>query len=531
LDLTIPVGKDSMSMRTTWQEDEKTKSVTAPLSLIITGFAPVTDVRKTVTPEVKTDRGDSDLILIDLGRGQNRIGGSALAQVYRKVGKVAPDVDDAEDLKAFWAVIQGLVQDDKLLAYHDRSDGGVFATLVEMGFAGRTGIDIITDRFSDDDVIKALFSEELGAVIQVSRDETEEVLQQFTAAGLEDCVAVIGQPNDDDFIRVLSNDDEIYVKPRTDILRMWSETSYQIQSLRDNETCAQQEFDRWLDANDPGLNAALSFDVNEDVSAPFINKGARPKMAVLREQGVNGQLEMAAAFDRAGFDSVDVHMSDILSQRVQLNDFNGLVACGGFSYGDVLGAGEGWAKSILFNESAKQQFSNFFADTSKFALGVCNGCQMISNLHSIIPGTDAWPHFVRNQSEQFEARTVMVEVPESPSIFLAGMAGSKMPIAIAHGEGRAEFRDQNHIDLAQSSGLVALRYVDNYGKATEQYPLNPNGSPAGMNGFTTRDGRVTIMMPHPERVFRAVTNSWKPEGWDEDGAWMRMFRNARVWVD
>ncbi|MDX1473173.1 MAG: phosphoribosylformylglycinamidine synthase, partial [Reinekea sp.] len=530
LDLTIPVGKDSMSMRTTWQEDGKEKSVTAPLSLIVTGVAPVLDVRKTVTPELKTQAGETDLILIDLGRGQNRLGGSAIAQVYRKVGDIAPDVDDSEDLKAFWAVIQGLIADEKLLAYHDRSDGGAFATLTEMAFAGRVGVDIDTDRFSDEDLLAALFNEELGAVIQVRKADTAEVLQQLSGAGLGDCSAVIGQPNDDDFIRVLSQGDEVYVKPRTDLLRMWSETSYRMQALRDNESCAEQEFDRLLDANDPGLSVALSFDVNEDITAPYINTGSRPKMAVLREQGVNGQLEMAAAFDRAGFDSIDVHMSDILAGRVQLADFNGLVACGGFSYGDVLGAGEGWAKSIRFNEAAKLQFARFFEDTQKFALGVCNGCQMISNLREIIPGTEAWPHFVRNQSEQFEARTVMVEIPESPSILLAGMAGSKMPIAVAHGEGRAEFRDEAHLSTALNSGLVALRYVDNYGNVTEQYPLNPNGSPAGMNGFTTADGRVTIMMPHPERVFRAVTNSWKPQEWQEDGAWLRMFRNARVWL-
>ncbi len=530
LNLTIPVGKDSMSMRTTWQDNGKNKSVTAPLSLIVTGVAPVVDVRKTVTPELKTNAGATDLILIDLGRGQNRLGGSAIAQVYRKVGAIAPDVDDAEDLKAFWAVIQGLVTDEKLLAYHDRSDGGLFTTLTEMAFAGRVGVDIDTDRFSDNDVLSALFSEELGAVIQVRQDDTEEVLQQLSSAGLGECSAVIGKLNDDDFVRIIADQDEIFVKPRTDLLRMWSETSYKIQALRDNETCAEQEFNHWLDANDPGLTAELTYDVNEDVAAPFINTGARPKMAVLREQGVNGQLEMAAAFDRAGFDSVDVHMSDILSGRVKLTDFNSLVACGGFSYGDVLGAGEGWAKSILFNDGAKRQFTDFFADTNKFSLGVCNGCQMISNLRDIIPGTEAWPHFVRNQSEQFEARTAMVEIMESPSILLAGMAGSKMPIAVAHGEGRAEYRDQAHLDLSQQSGLVSLRYVDNYGHVTEQYPQNPNGSPAGMNGFTTADGRVTIMMPHPERVFRAVTNSWRPAEWNEDGAWLRMFRNARVWL-
>jgi len=530
LDLTIPVGKDSMSMRTTWKEDGKDKSVTAPLSLIISGAAPVIDVRKTVTPELKVDAGDSDLILIDLGRGQNRLGGSALAQVYRKVGDAAPDVDDVEDLKAFWAVIQGLLSDEKLLSYHDRSDGGAFTSLVEMAFAGRTGIDIETDRFSDGDVVAALFSEELGAVVQVRKSDTEEVLRQLTAAGLGDCSAVIGRLNDDDFIRVLSAGEEIFVKPRTDILRMWSETSYRIQALRDNENCATEEYDRWLDANDPGLSARLSFDVKNNLIAPFVNTGAKPKVAVLREQGVNGQIEMAAAFDGAGFESVDIHMSDILAERVKLSEFNGLVACGGFSYGDVLGAGEGWAKSIRFNNSAKKQFENFFADTKTFSLGVCNGCQMMSNLREIIPGSDAWPHFVRNQSEQFEARTVMVEIPDSPSILLAGMAGSKMPVAVAHGEGRAEFRDQNHLDLALNSGQISLRYVDNYGKVTEQYPLNPNGSPGGVNGFTTPDGRITIMMPHPERVFRAVTNSWKPQDWEDDGAWLRMFRNARLWL-
>lgn len=531
LGLTIPVGKDSMSMRTTWEEDGKAKSVTAPLSLIVSGVAPVVDVRKTVTPQLRTDKGETDLILIDLGRGQNRLGGSALAQVYRKVGDVPVDVDDAEDLKAFWAVIQGLLADDKLLAYHDRSDGGLMATLCEMAFAGRTGIDILVERFRSDDLAAALFAEELGAVIQVRRIETEEVLQQLTAAGLGDCSSVIGHCNDDDFVRFIDDGDEVFVKQRTDLLRAWSETSYRLQALRDNEACARQEYDHWLDANDPGLHVDLSYDETKDITESLIATGReRPKVAVLREQGVNGQVEMAAAFDRAGFDAIDVHMSDLLSGRIQLNDFNGLVACGGFSYGDVLGAGEGWAKTIRFNDQVREAFRTFFANPKTFALGVCNGCQMLSNLRDLIPGTEHWPHFVRNQSEQFEARTVMVEVPESPSIFFTGMAGSRMPIAVAHGEGRAEFRDSTHLEQALNSDQVALRYVDNYGQTTEQYPFNPNGSPAGLTGFTSSDGRVTVMMPHPERVFRAVTNSWRPDHWLEDAAWLRMFRNARVWV-
>lgn len=530
LGLTIPVGKDSMSMRTTWQEGDKEKSVTSPMSVVMTGVAPVSDVRLGVTPELKTNEGETDLILIDLGRGQNRLGGSALAQVYRKVGSESPDVDDAEDLKAFWAVIQGLLVDGKLLAYHDRSDGGTFASLVEMAFAGRVGIDIHAERFSDGDTLAALFNEELGAVIQVKRSDTESTLAQLTAAGLGECSVVVGALNDDDFIRILADHDELYVKPRTDLLRAWSETSYRIQAKRDNADCADQEFEHLLDANDPGLHAELSFDPTENVAAPMINTGIRPKVAVLREQGVNGQIEMAAAFVEAGFDSVDVHMSDILAGRVQLSDFNGLVACGGFSYGDVLGAGEGWAKSIRFNERAKSQFETFFANANTFTLGVCNGCQMVSNLRELIKGSEAWPHFVRNQSEQFEARASMVEVMPSPSILLAGMAGSKMPIAVAHGEGRAEFKDAAHQALAENSGQLALRYVNNYGKPTEQYPQNPNGSALGMNGFCTPDGRITIMMPHPERVFRTVTNSWQPPQWGEDGAWLRMFRNARVWL-
>ncbi|MGO3692986.1 phosphoribosylformylglycinamidine synthase, partial [Marinobacter sp.] len=532
LGITIPVGKDSMSMKTMWEEDSgEQKSVTAPLSLIISGFAPVTDVSRTLTPQLKTDAGETDLILLDLAAGQNRLGGSALAQVYRSVGAVAPDLDDPEDIKAFFAVIQGLNADDKLLAYHDRSDGGLFVTLAEMCFAGRTGVDIKLDGLADDpgQFARELFNEELGAVVQVRREDTDFVLQQFSAAGLGDHVNVIGTLNDQDRLRLMFEGEAIVDDSRTELQRLWSETSYRIQALRDNADCALEEFDNLLDADDPGLHAKLSYDVNEDIAVPYINKGARPKVAVLREQGVNGQVEMAAAFDRAGFESVDVHMSDLLSGRVNLETFNSLVACGGFSYGDVLGAGEGWAKSILFNDRVRDQFATFFNRQDTLALGVCNGCQMLSNLHELIPGSEGWPRFVHNQSEQFEARLAMVEVMPSPSAFLEGMAGSRMPIAVAHGEGRVEFSDSTSAADLAGNERVALRFVDNKGQATVRYPYNPNGSQDGIAGATTQDGRITIMMPHPERVFRAVQHSWRPKDWQEDGSWIRMFRNARRW--
>ena len=479
LGITIPVGKDSMSMKTVWEEDGgEQKSVTAPLSLIISGFAPVTDVDRTLTPQLATDAGDTDLILVDLAAGQNRLGGSALAQVYRQVGAVAPDLDDPEDIKAFFAVIQGLNADSKLLAYHDRSDGGLFVTLAEMSFAGHTGIDIKLDGLAEDasQFARELFNEELGAVIQVRREDTGFVLQQFSAAGLGDHTSVIGTVNQDDHIRYTFEGQSVISRPRA-----------------------------------------------------YINKGAKPRVAVLREQGVNGQVEMAAAFDRAGFESVDVHMSDLLSGRVSLEGFNSMVACGGFSYGDVLGAGEGWAKSILFNDRVRDQFAAFFNRQDTLALGVCNGCQMLSNLHELIPGSEGWPRFVRNQSEQFEARLVMAEVPASPSAFMEGMAGSRMPIAVAHGEGRVEFPAGTSADQLSDSELIALRYVDNRGEVTTRYPWNPNGSEAGITGVTTRDGRVTILMPHPERVFRTSQLSWHPADWGEDAPWIRMFRNARRW--
>jgi phosphoribosylformylglycinamidine synthase len=535
LGIAIPVGKDSMSMRTAWQaESEKgeaeEKSITAPLSLVVTGFAPVSDALKTLTPQINLDQDESDLILIDLGGGSNRLGGSALAQVYGQLGNECPDLDDPEDLKAFFAVIQGLNADGKLLAYHDRSDGGLLVTLLEMAFAAHAGLEIKLDWLIDEptQAVDALFAEELGAVIQVNRQYTEEVLAQFAAAGIETC-GVIARPRYDDQVRVTLFEEPLLETTRLLAQRTWAETSYRMQALRDNPDCAKSEFDGLLDGRDPGLSASPSFDVNEDVAAPFVNV-ARPAVAILREQGVNGQLEMAWSFDHAGFEAVDVHMSDILEGRVSLDAFKGLVACGGFSYGDVLGAGGGWAKSVLFNPRAREQFAAFFERDDSFALGVCNGCQMFAQLKELIPGAESWPRFVRNESEQFEARVAMVQVEQSPSILLAGMEGSRLPIAVAHGEGRAEFRDSAHLRSMQGSAQVALRYVDNYGQVTSHYPANPNGSPSGITGLTTPDGRVTIMMPHPERVVRAVTNSWRPAEWTRDGAWMRLFRNARVWL-
>ncbi|MDX1589506.1 MAG: phosphoribosylformylglycinamidine synthase [Oleiphilaceae bacterium] len=532
LGISIPVGKDSMSMKTVWEEDNQQKSVTSPLSLIISGFAPVSDVRRTLTPQLRTDCGETDLILVDLGAGRNRLGGSALAQVYQSMGAVAPDLEDPEDLKAFFAVIQGLNRDNRLLAYHDRSDGGLFTTLCEMAFAGHTGLKINLDGLAEEasQLPRELFNEELGAVIQVRRQETAAILQQFSGAGLGDQVSVIGTPGDDDRITFTLQGEPVLSRTRTYYHQLWAETSYRIQALRDNAACAEEEFHGLAREDDPGLNAQLTFDPQDNIAAPMINTGVRPRIAVLREQGVNGQLEMAAAFDQAGFDSVDVHMSDVLSGRVTLDDFQSLVACGGFSYGDVLGAGEGWAKSILFNSRGRDQFAAFFEREDVLALGVCNGCQMLSNLRELIPGSEHWPHFVRNRSEQFEARQVMVEVMPSRSVLMRGMEGSRLPIAVAHGEGLAQFRDSKQQSALVAADQLALRYIDNAGGATETYPANPNGSPGGMTGLCNADGRVTLMMPHPERVFRTVQNSWHPPEWQEEGAWLRLFRNARYWL-
>ena len=523
LGIAIPVGKDSMSMKTVWEEAGETKSVTAPLSLIISAFAPVTDVRRTLTPQLRLDQGETDLLLVDLGKGRQRMGASALAQVFGQLGHHPADLDDPRAFRAFFETIQSLNEQGRLLAYHDRSDGGLFATLCEMAFATHCGMSIELDELGDDP-LNALFTEELGAVIQVRRADTEAVLDALREAGLGHHSHVIGRPTNDQRIVFTHEGNEYLAGDRIAWQRIWSETSYRIQALRDNPDCAQEEFDSLLDANDPGLSVHTTFDIDDDVAAPFIATCARPKVAILREQGVNGQIEMAAAFDRAGFASIDVHMSDIIAGRVSLDDFKGLVACGGFSYGDVLGAGGGWAKSIRFHQRARDQFEAFFHRDDTFGLGVCNGCQMLSQLRDLIPGAEAWPRFLRNRSEQFEARFSLVEITDSPSILLDGMAGSRLPIAVAHGEGRA------HFDAPVSEAKVALRYVDHHGRPTETYPFNPNGSPEGITGLTTADGRVTIMMPHPERVFRAVQHSWHPDGWGEDAPWMRLFRNARRWV-
>jgi phosphoribosylformylglycinamidine synthase len=528
LGISIPVGKDSMSMKTTWKDGDESKAVTAPLSLIVSAFTPTPDVRKTLTPQLAND-ADTVILLIDLGLGKNRLGGSALAQVYKQVGDVAPDVDDAARLKTFFEVIQSLNADGKLLAYHDRSDGGMLAALCEMAFAARTGLDVNLNEMHGS-TMSALFNEELGALLQVRRSELAEVLGRCYDAGLVE-IHPVATLNTSGNIVISRQGEMLFSDSVVNLHRMWSETTYQMQKLRDNPACAQQEYDRLLDANDPGLHVKLSYDPNTPHSALGAQPSVfstRPRMAILREQGVNGHVEMAAAFDRAGFAAVDVHMSDIISGRVKLDDFKGVVACGGFSYGDVLGAGEGWAKSILFNPRARDEFEAFFQRNDTFALGVCNGCQMMSNLHEIIPGAEHWAHFSRNQSEQFEARFVMVEVQPSPSILFDGMAGSRMPIVVAHGEGYADFSNAAKLQAAQP--LVSLRYVDNYGSPTETYPLNPNGSPQGITGLTTPDGRFSIMMPHPERVFRAVQNSWHPKEWQENGAWLRMFENARKWV-
>lgn len=528
LDLSIPVGKDSLSMKTVWQDGGEQKSVVSPLSLIISAFAPVEDVRKTVTPELKNVE-DSVLLLVDLGNGKARMGGSAFGQVYNNMTGDAPDLDDTGRLKDFYNVIQQLVAEDKLLAYHDRSDGGLFATLVEMAFAARCGLNVdltslVTNQADVNEAsIRALFNEELGAVIQIAKQDVAAVEALFKEADLAlHTVATIGT---DEKIVIRNQAGIVLEQNRADLQRAWQETSHAIQRLRDNPACADSEFALIGDNERSALFADVKFDVKEDIAAPFINSGTKPKIAILREQGVNGQIEMAAAFTRAGFDAYDVHMSDLMAGRVHLADFKMLAACGGFSYGDVLGAGEGWAKSILFHPALRDQFAAFFADPNTLTLGVCNGCQMVSNLAEIIPGAETWPKFKRNLSEQFEARLSMVHVPKSASLILNEMQGSSLPVVVSHGEGRADFALHGG-NISADLG-IALQYVDGQNQVTQTYPLNPNGSPQGIAGVTNTDGRVTIMMPHPERVYRAAQMSWKPEDWTELSGWYRLFAGAR----
>jgi phosphoribosylformylglycinamidine synthase len=545
LGVSIPVGKDSLSMRTAWQEGGAQKEVVAPLSLVVTAFAALSDVRATLTPRLRTDAGDTELLLVDLGGGKNRLGGSILAQVYSRFGNEAPDVDSAPALKGFFEAIQALSRENLLLAYHDRSDGGLFATVCEMAFAGHCGATVnldalVFDEWADDvdgfrraggeqlagrireRALQAMFAEELGAVLQIRSAGRARVMELLRSFGLGNLSFPIGNINPRDEIVFNRNAKPLLQAKRVELQRAWSETSFRMQQLRDNPECAQEEYDRILDAGDPGLSFQFGFEVRNVA----LNAKARPRIAILREQGVNSQVEMAAAFTRAGFEAVDVHMSDVIAGRIALDGFRGMAICGGFSYGDVLGGGQGWAKSILFNARARREFEAFFARGDTFALGSCNGCQMLAALKEIIPGARHWPVFGGNRSAQFEARFVMVEVADSPSILLRGMAGSRMPIATAHGEGQAIFESRTDFEKA----VVALRFVDNRGGVAERHPLNPNGSPAGITGLTTPDGRFTIVMPHPERVFRTVQMSWAPDQAGEDSPWMQMFYNARRWV-
>jgi phosphoribosylformylglycinamidine synthase len=522
LGVSIPVGKDSMSMRTAWADGSKAHAVVSPLSLIVSAFAPCDDVRGTLTPWIRRDLGPSALVLVDLAAGKVRLGGSTLAQVFCQAGNEAPDVDDPATIRGLYAALAELRRDRLVHAYHDRSDGGLLVTACEMAFAGHVGIDL--DIEAGRDVAADLFAEELGVLVQVRDHEIDRVGRVLERHGLAWRVA--GRPNDEDVLRVRQDGEVVYEELRSVLQRAWSETTWQMQTLRDNPECARQEYDRILDADDPGLSPRMTFVAAEDVAAPFIARGVRPPIAILRDQGVNGEVEMAAAFDRAGFESHDVHMSDVISGRVSLAGFRGLAACGGFSFGDVLGGGEGWAKSALYNARARDEFASFFGRGDTFALGVCNGCQMMAAMKELIPGAEAWPRFVKNVSEQFEARLVTVEVLASPSIFFLGMEGSRIPVVTAHGEGRAVFQapgDEGRV-------IAAARYVDNLGRPAERYPLNPNGSPGGLTAVTTADGRFTAIMPHPERVFRSVQWSWHPDGWGEDSPWMRFFRNARVYV-
>lgn len=527
LGITIPVGKDSLSMKTSWMQSGRARKMVAPLSAIISAFAPVRDVRRTLTPQLRTDLGETSLLLIDLGAGRNRLGGSCLAQVYGSLGREAPDCDDPRVLANFFAAIGELREHGLALAYHDRSDGGLFATVAEMAFAGHCGVEL---DLAADSAAAALFNEELGAVLQIRSRDGDAVRKVLERHDIVRLASVIGAVTSADRIVIRAGGQVVLDEARTALHRAWSETSFRMVELRDNPQCAREQFASVAEQSDPGLNVRLTFDLQQDVAAPYIARGARPKVAILREQGVNSHVEMAAAFHRAGFTAYDVHMTDLFEQRMRLEEFRGLVVCGGFSYGDVLGAGEGWAKSILFHSQMRDEFTSYFERRDTFVLGICNGCQMMSALREIIPGAQHWPRFVRNRSEQFEGRLSLVEVVQSPSLFFAGMAGSRMPIAVAHGEGRAEFTQPGALDALVRENLLSLRFVDNNAQPAQRYPANPNGSPLGLTGITTPDGRVTLLMPHPERVYRTSQNSWHPDEWGEDSPWMRIYRNARVWV-
>ncbi len=528
LGIAIPVGKDSLSMKTIWLEAGKQKKVQSPVSLIVSAFAPVIDVHRCLTPELILTEGETCLLLLDLGAGKNRLGGSVLAQVHGEFGQEVPDLDSPVLLRSFFAAIQQLNRENLVLAYHDRSDGGLAATLCEMAFAAHCGLELDLD-VPQSALLSAFFAEEPGAVIQVRGHDMPRVHEVLCAHGVSGLTREIGRPMNGDRLRLAQQGAPVLDESLPQLQRLWSETSHAVQRLRDNPECADAELDRTCDWSRPGMTAQLAFDSEAQPLAPMINSGARPTVAILREQGVNGHVEMAAAFDQAGFDSVDVHMSDLFEGRRDLHSFQGFVACGGFSYGDVLGAGRGWAKSILFEVTLREIFGSFFARKDRFALGVCNGCQMLAALREIIPGSSAWPDFVRNRSEQFEARLCMVEIAPSPSLFFKGMEGSRIPVASAHGEGRVEFSCAGG-GLAAADELTTLRYVDTYGQATEHYPDNPNGSPGGVTGLCNDDGRVTILMPHPERTLRTANFSWAPRNWGRNSPWQRMFINARNWT-
>ena len=525
LGISIPVGKDSMSMQVGWHHEGALQRTVAPVSLVATAFARSADARRTLTPQLLLDQGDTELWIIDIGAGRGRLGGSVLTQVFQRAGDLPPDVDDPMRLRAFFNAIQEANAEGLLLAYHDRSDGGAIVSLIEMALAGHCGLDIELGGWADN-LLRGLFNEELGAFVQIRTSARSAFLALLGRHGIAALATRVGKPNARMQVRVTNEFGRVARWDWSELMALWSETSHAMQRLRDNPACADAELEWRIDEGDAGIRARLTFDANEDICAKYISSGSRPRVAILRDQGVNGQVEMAAAFTRAGFEAVDVHMSDLQAGRHALADFRGLAACGGFSFGDVLGAGRGWAASILFNERLREQFAAFFADPSRFALGVCNGCQMMSGLKEIIPGAAAWPGFKRNESEQYEARLVTLEVRESDSIFLRGMAGSRIPVVVAHGEGRAV-----HADPSLAGKAVAcLRYVDHSGRKTERYPLNPNGSPDGAAGYSAADGRVTILMPHPERVFRTSQMSWHPREWGEASPWLRIFRNAREWV-